>query len=70
MVVLGYLGIVMACGTMQADTCVLTSSPTVFSTEDECVSQAEAVVQGYLDSGYFSYGYCVQVRDAPKGEML
>ena len=68
MIILGYLGIVMACGTMEADTCVLTSSPTVFKSEDECVSKAEPIVQGYLDNGYFSYGYCVEVRDVPKGE--
>lgn len=34
-----YLGVILFCATMEADTCQVLTSPTVFTVEEECLAE-------------------------------
>ena len=67
---MSFLGVILTCASVEASSCSLVASPYVFEDLARCAAEAEEVNQQFLDLGFTSQAFCVELLDEPKGELL
>jgi hypothetical protein len=67
----GFVGVVLACATLEANSCVLVSSYELFPTLERCTTEAAGVKEVLQQKGSVSAAFCFEVMSFEKeGELL
>ena len=67
----GFVGVILACTTLEAESCVLISSSELFSTLERCSAEAAEVNEVLQQKNAMSAAFCFEVMSfEKKGELL